>query len=217
MSKIHTVVQGEYLAKIAALYEFADFHTLWDHPRNAALKQKRLNPNVLFPGDSVFIPDKNDRQEARGTDKSHTFEVKRQHIVLRVVLEDLYELPIANAHCVLRLKNQAYKLTTDGTGKVEQEITVTDDAAQFTIFDSQTPIEGAPIAFRIGDLDPPEEVSGQIARLANLGYYLGPAQEKDDNHFRSAVEEFQCDHAPLKVTGVCDAPTQAKLKEAHGC
>jgi nucleoid-associated protein YgaU len=53
----HTVVQGEYLSKIARSYGFSDYRTIWEHPKNAALKQARQNPNVLFPGDRLFIPD----------------------------------------------------------------------------------------------------------------------------------------------------------------
>jgi hypothetical protein len=53
----HTVVQGEYLSKIARNYGFSDYRTIWEHPKNAALKQARQNPNVLFPGDRLFIPD----------------------------------------------------------------------------------------------------------------------------------------------------------------
>jgi peptidoglycan hydrolase-like protein with peptidoglycan-binding domain len=34
--------------------------------------------------------------------------------------------------------------------------------------------------------------------------------------FRSAVEEFQCDHG-LTVDGDCGAQTQAKLLSVHGC
>jgi peptidoglycan hydrolase-like protein with peptidoglycan-binding domain len=70
-----------------------------------------------------------------------------------------------------------------------------------------------------------DEVSGQIGRLNNLGYDAGeldspvasPEQERHrSEHFRSAVEEFQCDHG-LLVDGICGARTQAKLEEIHGC
>ena len=69
---------------------------------------------------------------------------------------------------------------------------------------------------RIGHLDPVEEPSGQMARLTNLGYYLGPEGEIDAHQLRSAIEEFQCDHS-LPVDGKCGSQTQAKLKQVHGC
>jgi len=54
----HTVVQGEHLSSIAKKYGFSSYKTIWDHGQNADLKKKRQNPNVIFPGDRLFIPDK---------------------------------------------------------------------------------------------------------------------------------------------------------------
>jgi hypothetical protein len=79
---------------------------------------------------------------------------------------------------------------------------------------------------KIGYLDPVEEVSGQVARLANLGYYVGALDQPEPDQLRSAIEEFQCDHfpeprrsdgVPVAVNGICDPKTQAKLQEVHGC
>jgi hypothetical protein len=67
MSTNHVIEQGEHLSHLAAQYGFRDYLTIWDHPNNAALKDKRQNPNVLFPGDSVFIPDKEKKSVSRPT------------------------------------------------------------------------------------------------------------------------------------------------------
>ncbi|MEJ7714115.1 MAG: peptidoglycan-binding domain-containing protein [Pyrinomonadaceae bacterium] len=72
----------------------------------------------------------------------------------------------------------------------------------------------API--KIGYLDPVEEVSGQLARLINLGYYRGPSERQGNAELLSAIEEFQCENN-LTVDGKCGPKTQAKLKEIHGC
>ncbi len=53
----HTVKQGEHISRITEQYRFFDYHTIWDHANNSALKQKRQNPNVLLPGDQLFIPE----------------------------------------------------------------------------------------------------------------------------------------------------------------
>ena len=37
-----------------------------------------------------------------------------------------------------------------------------------------TPFQGDQIPIKIGHLDPLDEVTGQAARLANLGYYFAP-------------------------------------------
>lgn len=237
MAGYYTIQQGDYLSKIASINGFANYHTIWDHPNNAALKKKRQDPNVLFPGDKLFIPEKEERKESSITGKRHTFVVTKQSLKLRLVLEDCYEKPIANAPCTLMVDGEARQVTTDASGKIEQQIPATLKEAFLIINDEQTPFENDAIPIKVGHLDPVEEISGQIARLNNLGYFAGdvnPAQQtagdggsnddgkdcngdrKNDDEFRSAVEEFQCDHG-LQVDGKCGPITQAKLKKVHGC
>jgi hypothetical protein len=76
--------------------------------------------------------------------------------------------------------------------------------------------DNTPIPFKIGDLDPVLETSGQVARLNNLGYFAGDLSNPDPATFQSAVEEFQCDKS-LTVDGICGPATQAKLSQVHGC
>ena len=57
----YTVVQGDYVSRIAAQQGFAGYSKIWNHPNNAELKNLRQNPEVLYPGDVLFIPDREDR------------------------------------------------------------------------------------------------------------------------------------------------------------
>jgi hypothetical protein len=220
MGTYHTVVQGEYLSGIAKKYGFSSHKKIWDHAENAELKKQRQNPNVIFPGDQLFIPDKKDKKESRDTGQRHQFVLKTEKLKLRLVLEDLYEKPIANAACELRIENETFRLTTDDKGKIEKDIKPGARSAVLTIKDPQTPINDILIPVKIGDMDPVDKESGQKARLNNLGYFAGPFDGKpaDENKalFLSAVEEFQCDHG-LAVDGKCGPATQAKLKQVHGC
>ena len=214
----HIVVQGDYLSKLARQYGFSDYRTIWDHPNNAELKKKRQNPNVLFPGDKLFIPPRESREESRPTEKKHRFEVKQNKLMLRLTLEDAFLRPIANAKCELTVEGETFKLVTSGQGKLEHEIPANAEKAALIIKDSQTPINDQFIPIQIGHLDPVEEISGQKARLNNLGYFSGPLDKGDADLFQSAVEEFQCDHmGPSAVDGKCGPKTQAKLKQVHGC
>src|SRR3989442_1021381 len=86
MEKRHTVKQGEHLPKIAESYGFRDYRTIWDHPNNALLKQKRQNPMVLFPGDELFIPDKDGKKVSCATGQRHRFKVSRQALMLQIVI-----------------------------------------------------------------------------------------------------------------------------------
>lgn len=219
MATYHTVKQGEHLSRIAWQYGFTDYHVIWDHAENAALKQKRQNPHVLFPRDQLFIPDKQDKEVPGSTEQRHRFQVRQPTLKLRLVLEDMYEKPIANAPCELRVENQTQPMTTDSDGHIELSIPITAERAQLTIQDPQTPLTGVVMPIQIGHLNPVEEVSGQQARLNNLGYFAGPfedqSQEESADSFKSAIEEFQCDQG-LVVDGICGPKTQAALKKAHG-
>jgi LysM repeat protein len=216
MATDHTVVQGEHLSSIAKEYGFSTYLTIWNHPNNAALKQQRQNPNVLYPGDHLFIPDRELRQESRPTDKQHLFQKKGGPLKLRVVLEDQYEKPIAHAKCLLSVDGDFRTVTTDGTGRIEQTIPPTARSVTLVIRDPQTPVENNEMSIKIGNLDPVNEVSGQQGRLINLGYLVGDVNQVDQTAFESAVEEFQCDQS-LTVDGICGPQTQAKLKQVHGC
>ncbi len=214
MGGYYTVVQGDHLSKIAKEHGFPDYHVIWDDPNNAELKQKRQNPNVLFPGDQLYVPDMQEKDESGNTDKRHTFEVTKEPLKLRLVLEDYLEKPIANAQCALLVEGQVTQHTTDSNGHVEQDIPLGAHEATLVIRGDETPFHDVIIPVKIGDLDPVDEGSGQLARLTNLGYF--PGDGTDQNAFGSAVEEFQCDQG-LTVDGKCGPITQAKLKKVHGC
>ena len=216
MARYYTVRQGDYLSKISSENGFFDHTIIWNHPNNAELKKKRENPSVLYPGDQLFIPDKNQRDCQCPTDQTHTFEVKREQLKLRLVLEDQYENPVANAKCKIIIGAQDTELTTDGKGKIELEIPLETQTGALVIDSKETPYDGELFSLRIGDLDPVDTPSGQQARLNNLGYFAGSSEQPDDPLFLSAAEEFQCDHG-LTVDGKIGPNTQAKLKQVHGC
>ena len=211
----HIVRQGDYLAKVAKQYGFADWKTIWNDPGNAALKKRRDNPNILYPGDRVVIPEKQERKESAPSDGRHTFQVRGKPLKLRLVLKDLNFKPLANKKCTLRVGAQQFEITSQANGLVENEIPYGAEQARLFVEDDNAPVT-LEVPVQIGHLDPVDTVSGQKARLNNLGYYAGPLDEEDEALFKSAVEEFQCDHK-LTVDGKCGPRTQAKLKEAYGC
>lgn len=221
MSTNHIVEQGEHLPGIALKYGFQDYTSVWNHPENKELKDKRKNPNVLLPGDSVFIPEKELKEESGATEERHSFKVQRQPLKLRLKLEKGYDEAIADTECELRVEFENFNLTSDGEGQIEQKIPKTAQKAtlvikdKLTIKDNEIPLD-IEVPIKIGHLDPVEETSGQRARLANLGYYRAKIDKHEEKEFLSAVEEFQCEH-DLTVDGVCGPQTQGKLKEVHGC
>jgi hypothetical protein len=75
MPVVHMVVEGECISSIS--YEAGLFwETVWNDGANAALRQKRTNPNVLSPGDTVTVPDKRVVDRDCSTDLRHRFRMR---------------------------------------------------------------------------------------------------------------------------------------------
>ena len=207
---IYTVQQGDHMSGIAEQFGFRDFKTIWNHPNNAQLKQDRKDPHILFPGDQVFIPEKQQKLSAAPTDKLSKFQVGITKLTLNLKLQDVNGDAIANKPVTISVENAVVPPpSTDGDGKTSSEIAKTAKNGALVLGDLQFPL-------KIGHLDPVDKQSGQIARLNNLGYEAGDPQTVDAEAFESAVEEFQCDNK-LPVNGACDSATQTKLVAVHGC
>ena len=218
----HEVQQGDYLSKIAAEYGFL-WKTLYNHPLNAEFKAKRPDPNVIYPGDVIWIPDKEPGKEDRPTDNRHTFELKGEQAILRVRLL-IEDEPIAAAQCKLQVGTQIYNVTTDGDGLLEKNIPGKENSAriEITIPTSMkdyvdlglTTIE---YVLSLGDMDPQNTSEGFEKRLLNLGFY--PAEDdvtQEQLRDREAIRQFQktCNATD---TGNSDAVTQDKALTEHGC
>ncbi len=230
MAVLHKVQQGEYLAKIAARYGFTNYRTIWNHPKNAQLKQKRRSPNVLYPGDMLFVPDREERVEARSTTKVHTFVAPQRTVLLRIVVKDVDDKPIGNADYVLNFRGKTSAASADKNGLIEEQIDIKQSHVGTLTVSNTRNVFDVQLGIKVGDLNPVEMPSGQMARLNNLGYFAGrletgdrmdkkqPIDSKEEAQFKSAVEEFQCDHmGPGFVDGICGPLTQNKLREVYGC
>ncbi|MFN0130957.1 MAG: peptidoglycan-binding protein [Phycisphaerales bacterium] len=210
---IHTIQQGEHLTRIAVDHGFTHIDPIWDHADNKALRDKRKNPNVLAPGDKLFIPERELRTEERPTEQRHKFRLHLRGVRLIVVLLKADHAPLANTALVLEIEGSRRELKTDADGRFIEWIPT--HAASGRLKYKETP--DAPetvLDIKIGHLDPPDIPAGQRARLANLGYDPGDADNLAD--LKSAIEEFQLDYA-LKVDGVIGPKTIDALTKAHGC
>lgn len=57
MGTTYTVTDGDTMSQIAVDHGFSDWRVIWDDPANAGLRAQRPDPDKIFPGDQVFIPD----------------------------------------------------------------------------------------------------------------------------------------------------------------
>jgi hypothetical protein len=209
----HVVKQGEYLALIAEKAGFRDALTVWNAPENAELRKRRQNPNVLYPGDVIFVPEKQQKTLSRSTDQHHVFVAKIDRLKLRVVLLDFDHRPLAGVPAILEVDGNKFELVSDSAGAYEQAVPRSAQHGRFRVEEF-----GIDFPLHIGELDPVENDSGWRARLINLGYYRGLLTDSGsvaEKFFGWALEEFQCD-SDLKVTGIPDATTLARLKKLHG-
>ncbi len=212
----HTVQQGECLSSIARRYGFSRYQTIYDHPENTELKRRRPNPNVIYPGDVLFIPDRELGQSSHPTNQRHNFQLRRQPVMLRVCVRDDQHQPYANTRYRLRVGDQTWEDTTDGQGKLEKEIPPDAQEGELTIFPAgsspQDPGYSFPLS--IGELDPIGEVSGVQGRLGNLGFDCGPADGIAGERTQAALRDFQARFG-LRQSGEIDQATRNKLRELH--
>ena len=217
MATTHVVQQGECLSSIAEYYGFSDWRIVYDHPRNASFRELRPDPHVIHPGDRLYIPDPDLKDEPGATEQLHTYELIAEPTLLRVVLEDEDGQPFANKRYELTVGDRVYPGTTDATGLLEHEIEPTDSHGQLVIWKHEQDVaKGITWMLEIGGLDPVEKITGVQARLNNLGYDSGPVDGIQGPITTAAVEAFQGENE-LVVDGIVGPQTRGKLKEIHGC
>jgi hypothetical protein len=214
----HTVLQGEHLARIALRYGFLDWQSVYEHPKNAELRSRRPNPNVLLPGDKVYIPDIRSKGAACSTGRTHIFRLAGEHCV-RIVVKDASGKPYANAKYQMTIGDEVRGGTTDDKGALYEYVRKSTEDAELKLLDL-----GLGWTLKIGFLDPLHDqeqdaliVTGVKARLRNLGFYAGEVDSNLDDDAKEAVKRFQ--RSVLKrdePDGDLDAETRNALQQEHG-
>ncbi len=208
----HEVASGEHLAVIAAERGFHNFLAIWDHPNNAALKERRENPHVLQPGDLLFVPDRSQGGASGQTGSSYTFNLKCAHLLLRLKLLSLNGKPLVGEGCTLTLDGADTQVETDVDGLVELVIPPATRSATLVAGEQRYDLV-------VGGLDPVDSPTGLQARLYNLGYDVGVEVETgkvDVDELRFAIQLFQSEH-DLPVTGEADDKTRLAIGQRAGC
>src|SRR6516164_3222898 len=113
----HTVKQGDCIMSIAEDYGFM-WKTIWNLDDNADLKQLRNDPNILFPGDVVVIPDKTLRVESASTDQLHHYVKNVTRAQVRLRLLDLKRQPRPNLQYVATVDGITSSGQSDGDGYI---------------------------------------------------------------------------------------------------
>ncbi len=211
----HSVKQGDTMLSIAAEHGFPSWETIWMHDQNASLRAKRPDPQVLSPGDSVFIPEKKMKILHLETDKKHTINVQTVRAWFRVVLRGNDGQLLRNKRYQLDVGGALKTGTTDATGLVELEVDPKPLDGKLKVFlDEADPSKVMTWSVKLGHLDPIDKLSGVKGRLTNLGFACGKIDEQMNDETQTALRNFQIVYR-LPVTGEADERTKAKLLEMH--
>ena len=198
----YTVKQGDCISSIAAACGF-QWKTIWNHPDNADLKQKRQDPNVLYPGDIVTVPERERKEQSCPTDKRHKFKKKElpTRIKIRLLLDDE---PRANAAYELQVGGRTIKGSTDGSGYLEEEIPP--DVQTGILIVAEGKVRDV-FQLGFGTLDPIDTDEGVRKRLESLGF--------GEEDLTAAVRAFQFKQG-METTGMVNDVLRKKLQEKFG-
>lgn len=216
MTAVYEVKVGDHISAIARRFGFENYFAIWENENNQKLRELREDPHQLVAGDVLFIPDRRVPVFFRATESSHDFTVRPVALSLSVRLFDHKMKPRAGQELVLTVpppengapRSSRQKLATDGDGKLVTAISKRAKVASLEV-------DELVLSLNIGELDPISEDSGLAQRLSNLGYFVPPADQRDPDELRSAIEEFQLEQG-LEVTGERSSALEQKVTELHG-
>jgi putative peptidoglycan binding protein/LysM domain-containing protein len=215
MGTPYTVKQGDCLASIAKSFGFSDWRKIYDDPANAEFKKKRPNPNLIFAGDRLTIPDKNPKEVSRDASAQHVFKVKTKKTKVRLKLKNQDDQCFDGKKYKLEVGGRTFQGTTGGDGLVEHEIPADAVDGKLTLWlDADTSKPGLLWALKLGHLDPVDEATGAQARLKNLGFDPGKIDGIVGPKTKAAIGAFQLLHG-LQVSSTLDAATRSRLQQLH--
>ena len=122
MPQVHTVKQGETLTRIARQYKFASWTSIYNDPLNTEFKKLRPNPNIIFPGDQLNIPDLVPKVMSLGANKKHVFRLKKETEKLRLKIESGRGKALAGKRVVLTVAGEKIDVTLKEDGVIEAEL-----------------------------------------------------------------------------------------------
>ena len=225
--------QGDYLDRLAFLHGFVA-KEVWEHPKNEHLR-KRRDPNILYPGDVMWIPRK--RAEGRSVTAKQGNPYQAQLPTTNVKLRFISDIgAIENTEVTVHLPpSPPVKLSTDGDGVVSLTVPVNLPLVRMQVHSKPE----QEFTVLIGHTDPVDTWSGSCKRLAALGYLDVAVKDVsaggvaaaaaaavaalsddelellDESVVKRAVKALQRKHK-LHPSGNLDQTTKERLVAEHG-
>lgn len=207
----YVIRQGDYLRKLAFTKGF-DADEVWAAPENAELKASRPNPDILCPGDILYVPEPKAEPLPLNVGGESTYTGDVPTVTVRIIFVE-GSSPLANELFAVDGLPEPFSGTTTDDGCVMFEAPITLREASIVL-----PNRNLVYPVKIGDLDPSDEQSGVATRLAHLGCYGWFAEMEgdfDEDLHKLAVATFQ-EMIGSESTGECDDKTLSALDEKHG-
>ena len=206
----HKINQKECIENIAEKYGLC-WETIWNDPQNRDLRNQRDDPNILMPGDVLFVPDKSLHEEQGATEQRHRFRRKGVPSTLQIEINH-QGIPRANEPYVLKIGGKLIQGETDADGIVLEQIPPGVKDGKLIVGEGEEQQE-YDICF--GHLDPIDLVSGVQERLCNLGFDCGSIDGVIGEKTRLAISDFQSKY-DLKKTGDIDEETRNTILKEYG-
>jgi hypothetical protein len=157
----YVVRQGDYLTKLAHQLGF-DADDVWKDEKNSELKDLRKSPDILAPGDVLYIPTEPPPSLGLSSGTTNDYSATIPRVSLTLLFLDGTE-PLKGEPCQvegLAADDPEVPTSTDGEGTLVLKIPVTirEIAVRF-------PDRMLGYRFFVGDLNPAVEASGIRQRL----------------------------------------------------
>lgn len=207
----YVIRQGDYLSRVAPRLGLSALG-VWNHPDNAALRERRGSMDCLQPGDVVHLPDAPVEGESLRVGQTNRFRGHPPTVEVRLVLRDASGSPLPSVAYRARAGAET-EGQSDAQGRIVLSVPIYTDSVTLEL-------DGYPSrTIRVGHMDPADEATGVAKRLANLGYFPagGSIDDEEERAFRlrCAIEDFQRAQG-LAVTGEADEATRDRLVDSHG-
>jgi hypothetical protein len=205
-----TVKEGQCCTSVA----YAEGHlwqSIWDAAENKALRKTRDDPNCLMPGDSLYVPELTKKEEARPTDQRHRFRLMAA-AKLVIMLTYPHGEPRKGARYELTVGDLVVKDTT-ADGKINVVIVPSDTKGKLLVYGDGT-VTDQTFEFRLGTLNPYNEVQGVQQRFRNLGSRRIEVNNQNNESTTTAVRGFQ--RGSGKAATGAAADVQTDLRNQHG-
>ncbi len=207
----HTIQRGDSVRSVAARHGL-HWETVWNDGANSQLRQQRKDPNVLYPGDQLVIPDVRRKDVPAAAETRHRF--RRLGVPERLQLRLLRNgEPRASLRYTIEADGEERGGATDGDGWIRETVPPGTRRVKLTLLPESAEPE---VTFLdVGALDPPDTIEGAQARLANLGLFSGRVTGDADRETAAAIAAFQQSQG-LPASGQLDARTADALRREHG-